>query len=509
MTELTRPGRCKAFALASVAALALALPGCAGAPSSAPPASTGGEATSGMPTTVQSISQKDKQEGAKAHPQLLAEFGGTVTGPQAAYVENVGKTIAVQSGLSNARGDFTVSLLNSSVNNAFAIPGGYIYVTRQLVALMNNEAELAGVLGHEVGHVAARHSAKRQKAATRNSIIGVLGTILSGVLLGDSTFGRLGQQVFSQGSQLLTLQYSRTQETEADNLGIEYLRRAGYDPRAMSTVLQSLANQNALEARLMGSTDRVPEWASTHPDPASRVRAALARAGANAAGNRNDAGFLNSVNGLIYGDDPEQGVVEGRNFTHPVLKFAFQAPSGFYMINGTRAVSISGQSGKAQFTGGPYNGDIDAYVRAAFAALTDQGQPQITPSAIQRTTVNGMNAAYGSARVNNGNGDLDVVVFAYEFAKDSAFHFVTISQAGQASQFNPMFSSMRRLSTSEAGNVRPRKLNVVTVRAGDTVQTMAARMAYSDAALERFLVLNGLASNSQLRAGERVKIVTY
>lgn len=222
--------------------------------------------------TVQAISAKDKQEGAKYHPQLLQEFGGAVQGPQANYVTAVGRKIAVQSGLSNAQNDFTVTLLNSSVDNAFAIPGGYVYTTRQLVALMNNEAELAGVLGHEVGHVAARHSAKRQSTATRNQVIGVLGAVLSGVLLGNSQFGQLLQQGFMQGSQLLTLKFSRTQENEADRLGIEYLRRAGYDPRAMSTVLASLAAQNALSVRLMGSQEnRVPEWASTHPDPAARV----------------------------------------------------------------------------------------------------------------------------------------------------------------------------------------------------------------------------------------------
>ena len=195
------------------------------------------QSTAQQQSAVRSISQADKAAGAKANPDLIAEFGGAVSGPQASYVEGVGKTIALQSGLGNARSDFTVTLLNSPVNNAFAIPGGYVYVTRQLVALMNNEAELAGVLGHEVGHVAARHSAKRQKAATKNSIFGVLGTVLSGVLLGDGALGQLGQQIFSQGSQLLTLSFSRAQETEADNLGIQYLWSAGYDPRAMGRLL--------------------------------------------------------------------------------------------------------------------------------------------------------------------------------------------------------------------------------------------------------------------------------
>ncbi|MES2302472.1 MAG: M48 family metalloprotease, partial [Pseudomonadota bacterium] len=160
--------RSRAAILSVTAMAAIALPACvnqAGSPAKAQ-------------NTVQTISTADKKQGAEAHPQLLQEFGGAMTGSQATYVEGIGKTIALQSGLGNARSDFTVSLLNSPVNNAFAIPGGYVYVTRQLAALMNNEAELAGVLGHEVGHVAARHAAKRESAATRNSILGALGTLL-------------------------------------------------------------------------------------------------------------------------------------------------------------------------------------------------------------------------------------------------------------------------------------------------------------------------------------------
>ncbi|MBS0483557.1 MAG: M48 family metalloprotease [Proteobacteria bacterium] len=459
--------------------------------------------------TVQAISAADRQEGAKAHPQLVAEFGGAVTGPQASYVETVGKNIAVQSGLSNARGDFTVTLLNSPVNNAFAIPGGYIYTTRQLVTLMNNEAELAGVLGHEVGHVAARHSAKRQSAATKNSIIGVLGTVLSGVLLGNSQAGQFLQQLSQQGSQLLTLKYSRGQESEADALGVTYLKRAGYDPRAMATVLQSLANQNALDARLMGTSDSVPTWASTHPDPASRVRAALTLSGTNASGVTNRDTFLSKISGLTYGDDPKQGVVEGRKFTQPDMRLAFEAPSGFFLLNGTQAVSISGQSGKGQFTAAQFNGDMDAYVRAAFAELTDANQPKIDPGTIQKTTVNGIPAAYATATVNSGGSQVEVTVFAYQFDASHAYHFVTMAQPGGTNAFGPMFSSMRRISATEAAAVKPRKLEVITAKSGDTVQSLAQRMAYTDAPLDRFLVLNGLTATSRISAGQKVKIVTY
>ncbi|GGN44832.1 metalloprotease [Novosphingobium indicum] len=493
----------KLITAGSVTAFAFMLQGCV------PAASGGGVASSGDASTPATISQADKAEGAKAHPQLLQEFGGAVTGSQAAYVEKVGKGIAMQSGLGNARSDFTVTLLNSSVNNAFAIPGGYVYVTRQLTALMNNEAQLAAVLGHEVGHVAARHSAKRQQAASRNQLLGALGSILSGVLLGDSAFGRLGQQVFSQGSQMLTLKYSRSQELEADDLGIAYLQRAGYDPRAMSTVLESLARQNALEAQLRGTSNQVPEWASTHPDPASRVRDALAKAGANATGITNRDGFLTNIDGLIYGDDPKQGIIDGSNFTHPVLRLSFQAPDGYYMVNGTQAVSINGGSGKAQFSGGNLSGSLDAYIDTVFASLTDSNQTRITPANIEKAAVNGIPAAYGVARVQASNGPVDVTVFAYDFGGGKAYHFVTITQAGQAGVFNPMFKSFQRISAAQAGSVKPRMLDVVTVKPGDTVQSLAGRMAYSDAKLERFLVLNGLQSNSTLQAGQKIKIISY
>jgi predicted Zn-dependent protease len=480
---------------AASAALVLALAGCAAGP---------------IPSASTPITQSEAQQGAQYHPQFLAEFGGAMSGSQAAYVEQVGKNIAVQSGLGNARESFTVSLLNSPVNNAFAVPGGYIYTTRQLVTLMNNEAELAGVLGHEVGHVAARHSQRRQQNAQRNSILGVLGAIGSSILLGDSSLGSTLSRGFLQGSQLLTLSFSRSQELEADDLGIEYLGKAGYDRRAMGTVLASLAAQNALDARLQGRNASVPEWASTHPDPASRVQAALTKAGTasgpNPGGVTNRDTFLTRIDGLRYGDDPAQGVIEGSTFIHPELRLAFTAPQGFYMVNGTRAVSIQGQGGQAQMTLAAYSGNLETYVRQQFTALGGENST-LAPSQLQRTTVNGLPAAFGSARVNNGNSQVDVTVFAYEFANDRAYHFVAIAPVGQGGTFNAMFQSMRRITQSEATSVVPRRVQVVTVGRSDTVASLARRMAYDSAQEERFRVLNGLSSGASLTAGQKVKIV--
>ena len=482
--------RAASFSVASV--LAVALGACAGAP---------------IPSASTPITPTEMQQGAEYHPQLLAQFGGAMEGPQAQYVEQVGKNIAVHSGLGNARQSFTVSLLNSPVNNALAVPGGYIYTTRQLVTLMNNEAELAAVLGHEVGHVAARHSQRRQQRAQRNSLLGVLGAIGSSILLGDTGISDTVSRGFLQGSQLLTLSYSRSQEIEADDLGIEYLTRAGYEPSAMGTVLASLAAQNTLDARLQGRDDATaPEWASTHPDPASRVQRALQQAQGLPGSVTNRDTFLQRIDGLIYGDDPEQGVIEGRQFIHPDLMLTFTAPQGFYMVNSTSAVSINGQSGQAQLTLAPYNGDLQTYVRQQFERLSGQ-QQQLAPQNLERTTVNGIPAMVGQARVNNGQRQVDVTVFAYEFAPDRAYHFAAITPAGRANTFGTMFQSMRRISQAEAAQVVPRHLEVVTVQPGDTIASLARRMAFETGQVERFRVLNALGANDDLRVGQQVKLV--
>lgn len=461
--------------------------------------------------TVSSISPQEKQAGAKQHPQLLNEFGGAYAGPQARYVEGVGRRIAVQSGLSNAQGDFTVTLLNSPVNNAFAIPGGYVYVTRQLMALMNDEAELAGVLGHEIGHVAAQHGQRRQQAAQRNAIGGTLLQVLTGALLGDSAIGGLLQKGIGTGSQLLTLKFSRAQEYEADDLGIRYLASGGYDPRALSTMLAALAAQSNLDARVTGSARSVPEWASTHPDPASRVGRAARNAASSGSTStvRNRDAFLNALNGVLYGDDPKQGVIDGNRFRHPDLRLTFTVPSGFGMENGADAVSVTGSGGQAQFGAAAYSGNLASYIDSVFARLGGNGG---APPAgeVSRTTINGLPAAWRTIRASTQSGQVDATVFAYDFGGGKAYHFLLLTAAGQGvGPFAPMVQSVQRLSVQEAAAIKPRRVSVIAVKAGDTVQSLSRRMAYADYPLERFLTINALTAQSVLRAGQRVKIVTW
>ncbi len=463
------------------------------------------------PSTVQQITAGDRSTGAKAHPQILEEFGGLYESRQAAYVTRVGRRIAVQSGLSNAGSDFTISLLNSPVNNAFAVPGGYVYVTRQLLALMNSEAELASVLGHETGHVAARHSKAREKRARVGGLGAIAATVL-GSVLGGNTGAQLGQQLGGRLAQGYVAGFSRAQEYQADDLGVSYLGRAGYDPFAASTMLASLAAQTSLDARVQGqSNNSLPQWASTHPDPASRVTRAADRARVTAASSKsqNRDEFLAAIDGMIYGDDPKQGIVDGQTFSHPDLKLSFAAPNGYAMTNGARAVTIAGSGGRAQFSGGSYNGDLSSYVSGVFNAVGGD-RAALNVGNINRTSINGLNAATATATATGQSGPVIVRVFAYEFAANTAFHFVTLTpQNGNTAAFDTMFGSMRRLNAQETAGIKPRRITIVTVKSRDTLDSLASKMAYRDFQTERFLTLNALNRNSTLQAGQKVKLITY
>ena len=459
------------------------------------------------------FTEKEKATGAKYHPEIMKEFGSAYASPQNDYVVKVGKKIALQSGLANSENDFTVTFLNSPVNNAFAIEGGYVYITRQLAALCNSEAEMAGVLGHEVGHTAARHSKKRQQRSTIAGILGVLGTV-GGAVLGDNgglagALGGLAKEYSGTFAQLFTLSYSRGQEEEADDLGIQYLSKAGYDPSALSDMLRSLALQTSVDGKAAGHLGGpVPEWASTHPDPAKRVvRAATNSKKYPSATYRNADGHLNAINGMLYDDDPKEGTVDGQDFVHPDLRLKFTAPTGFGIANGSKAVSINGSGGQALFTTQAYSGNKQAYIDAAFKAVAGKDQT-IAAGPISETTVNGIPAFTSSADVTTQNGVVRLTIYAYEFSSSQAFHFATIAPTATM-PFTAMYQSVSRISQKEADSIKPRKLRVVTVAKSDTIASLSGRMAYKNFQSDRFLALNGMTSTSTLRTGQKVKIVTY
>lgn len=456
-------------------------------------------------TRQRQLSAGEVRQAQAAHPQIVQEFGGAETGSRGAYVTSVGRRVALQSNIANAGSATTITMLNSPVVNAFAIPGGYVYITRQLMGVMNDEAELASVLGHEVGHVAANHS----KSRSRTGFFGQLLSVGAAVLTGSSQVA----QGVGQLTQLVGLKFSRDQEYQSDALGVSYLARAGYDPSATASMLQQLGAATSLQQRVAGRDERTtPSWASSHPLSADRVRRAAAAAqktGRAGTGLRNREQFLAAVDGVLVDDDPRQGVIDGSQFVHPDLRLKFTAPQGYTMQNGTTAVAIQGTGGQAQFSTAAFNGNLTTYISSVYAALGN-GQSQVQVPQPQRTTINGKPAAYTVARVQAQQGALDVGVFAYQWDATHAYHFMTITRAGsEFGPFSSMIQSLAPISVSEAAAIRPRVIDIVTVRAGDTVQSLSARMAYRDYRVERFITLNGLAANTVLRPRQKVKLVVY
>ena len=461
----------------------------------------------GRPLNPRYIAEAQQQ-----HPKLVAEYGGAETGPRAAYATGVGRRVAAYSGTANAANAYQFTVLNSAVENAFAVPGGYVYITRQLMTLMDNEAELAFALGHEVGHIAANHAQARQSATRRNTVLGVLGAVL-GSVFGGNVFGDLISQGAQQAAQMATLSFSRDQEYQADTLGIRYILSAGYDPAGAPGILAALGRTSALEARIQGRDQRsLPEWASTHPLSENRVQRAVAearRTGRLNTGIRNRDQFLNYLDGIYVDDDPAQGVIDGRTFRHPDLRIYFAVPQGYLMQNGTRAVSIKGTAGQAEFSGGQYSGPLETYIYRVIQELAGSRQRLNIPPP-QRTVVNGIPAAYTTTRARAGSGAVDVSVFAFQWAPNTVYHYVIITRAGAGlGPFVPLIQSTRHLTPAEAASIRPRIIDVVAVRPGDTIQSLAGRMAYSTYQVDRFLALNGLSANIPLTPGQRVKLVVY
>lgn len=449
-------------------------------------------------------------EAQRQHPEVVQEYGGAETGARAAYVDSVGKRVAAYSGVANPNSAYRFTLLNSAVENAFTNAGGYVYLTRQLLTLMKDESELAFALGHEVGHVAAGHAQAREQYARRSSVGGILGTLL-GTFIGGG-IGNAVAQWAARDAKLQTLSFSRNQEYQSDTLGLRYMINAGYDPAGAAGLLAALTRNAALQARVQGRDNRqLPEWASTHPLSENRMQRALAEARATGrvgTGITNQAQFLSQLDGITVDDDPEQGIIDGRTFTHPDLRIYFAVPTGYLMQNGTTAVAIEGSAGKAQFSGGRYSGNLDNYVYAVLQQLA--GNQRVAAPPPQRTVINGIPAAYTTTRAATSSQPVDVSIVAYQWAPDTVYHFVMLTPAGYGmSPFSSMINSIRRVTPAEAAAIRPRVIDVVTVGPNDTVQSLAGRMAYRNFQVERFLTLNGLAPGARLAPGQRVKLVVY
>ncbi len=435
--------------------------------------------------------------GAEEHAKVQQAYGKFMTGPIADYVSRVGQKVAQNTERKDVTYKFYV--IDSPMVNAFALPGGYIYVSRGLLTLANSEAELAAVLGHEIGHVTARHAAERMSQGT---IVG-LGAAVIGAAVGGSA-----GQVANLGSNLYISSYSRGQESQADDLGVRYLSRAGYDPRAMSSFLSSLDAQSKLEARENGQNGTGFSYFSSHPLTAERVQQAAADARQYPASNvENRAAYLTAINGLTYGDSANQGFARGNNFYHPEMGFTFSVPEGSKITNGTTQVAANHPNGTViLFDSAKDNNKYDplTYLKQVWLRGENTGNAE-------SITINGMRAATASFSGNIQGKAVTVRLVAIEWKPGEFFRFQMAIPQGISNAFMTELKkttySFRRMTDAEKNSVKPKRIIVLEAPSGATVLSMAAKMDVDGNKQEKFLILNGMTSADRIIAGQPYKIV--
>ena len=446
---------------------------------------------------------EEQRIGAQEHPKLVELFGGLYDDAALArYVSSIGSLLQQTS--EQPTPPFRFVVLDSPIVNAFALPGGYVHISRGLMALANDEAELAGVIAHEIGHVTARHSAERYS----RGVLAGLGAAVLGAVSGIGAVGDLAQVAagaYVQG-------YSRDQEFQADQLGVRYLSRAGYDPLAMSSFLGSMGEESALAAKIAGQegTEPAASLFSSHPRTGDRVAraAADARAAAGASPARDPALYLNKIDGMIYGDSPEQGFVRGRVFSHPTLRLSFTAPPGFRLNNSQSAIFGEHKSGAVmRFDDAKLESDRTDTLNY----LVRQWAEGLALQDVERIRVNGMEGATGAARVQTQGGPADLRLVVVRWSADRVYRFLFLTPPRETraldTELRRTAFSLRQISESEAAALKPLRIRVIKVRAGDTVESFAERMAFTDFQAERFRVLNGLGPRDALKTGGLVKII--
>ncbi len=441
---------------------------------------------------------KEKQIGASQHQQALDAFGGIYENKQMqAYVNEIGQRLAAHAETQGLT--YRFYLLNSPVVNAFAAPGGYIYVTRGLLSYANSEAELAGVLAHEIGHITGRHAAERYSTGTLTQI----GAAVASAALGSQA----ASQALGVGSNLFLSSYSRGQENESDELGIRYLDKAGYDVFALSRFLRTLQLESQLQSQIAG-TQQAPSFFSSHPNTADRVASASAIAAKYGKNDEivNRGRHMSLVNGTVYGDGAEQGFARGTTFYHPQFGFTFTAPSGYRIINQPNQVLAVGKDGSAIILDMVKNSlDPATYTQNVWL----KNEKVATP---QRITVNGMPAATTSfaGTLNKQPVTIRTVAIAFDSNTTYRMQMAYPKSASNATIENLKKAtySFRKLSQSERNSLKPLRIVTRTARAGDTVASLAATMPFDNLRELRFRALNGLIANETLRAGTEYKVVT-
>ena len=443
--------------------------------------------------------------GAQQHKKIVAQYGGEyLKDGLNEYVLDI--VLRIVSVTEKKNEQWQVTVLNSPVVNAFALPGGYVYVTRGLLALANNEAEVAGVLAHEVGHVIARHGVERQSRATG---MGILGAI-AGILTQSADVARLGQTV----GGLFLADYSRDQEYEADQLGVKYLGLAGYPREAMADFLRRLDEYTVYATKVAGKDGKSGQYDffASHPQTEDRIE----RARADAKAKQDDlprsyetTAYLKQVDGMLFGDDIKEGVIRGLDFLHPDLRLAFKAPKGFQLINSTRAVLAKDGKGNQMVFDLDPRGLRDLSPQQYMSRVWMQKVKHAEPVALK---VGGANAAKTTFTVTQQGRKIYVTAVVINFGYDKvarfAYHSKTRSTALEE-RYAESYGSFRPMSYAEASAIKPLALRIRTVGAEDDISDLMIGMAESKYQKELFLLLNPKLSDRAPKRGEAYKTLIY
>lgn len=444
--------------------------------------------------------------GKEADPQIIAQYGLYEDPKLQAFINEKGKQMAAISHRPEL--NYTFRIVESEVLNAFAVPGGYVYFTRGIMAHFNNEAEFAGVLGHEIGHITARHSVSQQSKA----ILGQVG--LLGAMIINPELAQFGEAA-SQGLGLLFLKFGRDAERQSDDLGVEYSTKIGYDARQMAGFFNTLQRQG--EA---AGAQELPDFLSTHPNPGDRNIAVAKEAaewqqktpGTTYLVNRNE--YLRRIEGLIYGEDPKGGYLENSVFYHPVIKIQFNVPQGWNYQNAPDRVVMAPKDGKAMmFLAQAPGNSLNEAVTAALKAY----QLQVVDS--RETTVNGLPTVIiegqqqpqqGQQQQQQQGGVIRTLSYFIQH-NGSVYHIVGVAGAADFNNYTSYFTntmqSFRNLTDPAKLNKKADRIRLKTIRQETTLEQALRSFNVPDRRLEELAILNGMNRTDRVPAGMLIKVI--
>ncbi len=438
--------------------------------------------------------------GNESDPQIVAAYGLYQDDQIQAFINKKGQEMAKISHRPNLKYDFKV--LDSPVVNAFAVPGGYVYFTRGILAHFNNEAEFAGVLGHEIGHITARHSAKQYSKQMLAQVLFVGGLIVS------EDF-RNWADVASQGMGLLFLKFGRDHESQSDELGVEYSTKIGYDAHEMADFFNVLARMRDQ------SGQSIPTFMSTHPDPGDRYnkvnKMADEKQKSIPAGQLkvNRDSYLSMIDGIIYGEDPRQGYVENNVFYHPELKFQYPVPSLWKTVNSPSQVQMTPEDGKA----------LMVFTLAQGTNLQDAAQKVVNENKLaviesNNTTVNGFSAVaiLGDQTQQNQQGQsqtLRILTYLIQYGSNIyVFHGLSVKQDFNRyyNTFTSTMKGFKKLTDQAKINKKPTRIHIKTTSRSATLRNQLQTFGAKSVDLNTLSLLNDIKLDATVPSGTKIKV---